>query len=242
MTAAPASTASRGTRILGGLTLVLVVAQVALGLFISPRDTDQGDQIRLMYVHVPAAITMYVAIFALAAGSIGWLWKRSRWWDLVATSAAELATAFVAIVLVTGSLWGRHTWGTYWDWDPRLTSTALLLLLLLGYLAVRRLPADPDSRNTRSAVVGLLAFADIPIVHYAVDWWRSLHQTATISTLSPTIGGLQLLSLMTGMVSFVVLFLWLLLHRFRVAWLEEQVEDQWLAEALAERRTEAEVG
>ena len=93
---------------------------------------------------------------------------------------------FTGLTLVTGSLWGRPTWGTYWEWDPRLTSTALLFVLFLGYLAVRGIPAERHVRARRAAVVGLVAFVDVPIVHYSVDWWRSLHQPATISRLEPT--------------------------------------------------------
>lgn len=236
------STSSRGTRILGGLALASIAALVAFGLFISPGDVAQGDQVRLLYLHAPSASVGYLAVFVAAAGSIMWLWKRSRWWDLVAASCAEIGALFIGITLLTGSLWGRHTWGSYWEWDPRVTTATLLFVLLLGYIAVRRLGGDPSARNTRSAVVALLAAADIPIVHKAVDWWRSLHQGRTVA--NPTdvrLEDLQLLSFAFGMAAFLFTFLWLVVHRFRVAWLEEQVEELWLDEAIGERRAEAEV-
>ncbi len=236
------STSSKGTRLLGLLALAGAGLLVAIGLFISPEDTQQGDQVRLIYIHVTAAITAYAAFATTAVGSIMWLWKKSRWWDLVAASAAEIGVVFTALCLISGSLWGRNTWGTYWEWDPRITSTTLLLLMFLGYLAVRRLPAGVPTRNTRSAVVGLVAFADVPVVHYAVDWWRSIHQGSTISNpLDVKIEGLQLLSLMVGMVTFLVVFLWLVVHRFRVAWLDDRAEELWLDAAVSERRLEAEV-
>jgi heme exporter protein C len=146
---------------------------------------------------------------------------------------------FTGLCLLTGSLWGRPSWGAYWVWDARLTSTALLFLLYIGYLTVRRLPADTDVRNRRSAYVALLAFVDVPIVHFSVSWWRSLHQDATITRIDPTIHGLMLFSLMLGFAVFSLLYAWLLIHRFRVAWLEDEVEEQGLEQAIEARRAEA---
>ncbi|HYF46725.1 MAG TPA: hypothetical protein VD926_10985, partial [Acidimicrobiales bacterium] len=111
----------------------------------------------------------------------------------------------------------------------------LLFVLFLGYLAVRRLPADPDVRSKRAAIAGLIAFVDVPIVHYSVEWWRTLHQGPTITRLDPQIDGLMLFSLMLGMVVFLLIYLWLMVHRFRVAYLEEQVDQQWLDRAIEER-------
>ena len=161
------------------------------------------------------------------------------WWDRVAASSAEVGVLFTGLCLATGALWGRPIWGVYWDWDPRLTSTALLFLMFAGYLVVRRLPTDPTTRARRSAIVGIVAFADVPIVHYAVDWWRSLHQDATLGTLDVKIEGLMLFSFVLGLVSFGLVYAWLLIHRFRLAWLEDQVEETGLDAAIAERRAEA---
>ncbi|MDZ7732300.1 MAG: cytochrome c biogenesis protein CcsA [Acidimicrobiia bacterium] len=150
-----------------------------------------------------------------------------------------MGVVFTSLALVTGMLWGRPTWGVFWVWDARLTSTALLLLLFLGYLAVRRLPADPHIRSRRAAVVALIAIIDVPIVHYSVDWWRSVHQPATISRLDPTIDGLMLFTLMTGIAVFLLFYLWMLVHRFRLEYLREQVAEHGLEHAIAERRAEA---
>jgi heme exporter protein C len=136
-------------------------------------------------------------------------------------------------------LWGRPTWGVFWVWDARLTSTALLLLLFLGYLAVRRLPADPEVRSKRAAVVALVAMLDVPIVHYSVDWWRSVHQPATVSRLDPTIEGLMLFTLMLALVVYLLFYLWMVIHRFRLEYLREQVDERGLAHAISERRAEA---
>jgi heme exporter protein C len=237
---APAHTGSRGTRVLGILSVAGLILLAVLALFISPADQTMGDVVRIMYIHVPAAITTYVAFGVTALGSLLYLWRRSTFWDTAAAAAAEIGVVFTGLTLITGSLWGHTTWGTYWEWDPRLTSTALLFVLFLGYLAVRGIPAERHVRARRAAIVGLLAFVDVPIVHYSVDWWRSLHQTATISTLKPTLDGLMLVTLMTGIVVFLVLFLWLMIHRFRVQYLEDQLAEGGLAEAIAERRREAE--
>jgi heme exporter protein C len=243
--AAPAHTGSVTSRLLGVLALAGLAATAVLGLVVTEPDAEppvgQGDSMRLLYVHVPSAILAYVAFGLTAVGSVLWLVRRSTWWDRVAASAAEVGVLFTALCLLTGSLWGRPTWGTYWDWDPRLTTTALLLLLFVGYLAIRRLPADPTVRAKRSAIVGLVAFADVPIVHFAVDWWRSLHQDATVGTLDVKLEGLQLFSFFVGLVAFSLFFAWSMLHRFRLAWLEDRVEETSLDAAIAERRAEAAV-
>lgn len=236
-------TGSRATRILGSVTLALLGALVLYGLVLTDPAPDppagQGDAMRLIYVHVPAAFSMYIPFTLTFVGSLLWLLRRSVWWDTLAGAAAEVGVLLTGICLVTGSIWGRPTWGTYWDWDPRLTSTAMMFLLYLGYLAVRRVPADRTVRNRRAAIVGLAAFVNVPIVHFAVDWWRSLHQDATIGTLDVKIHGLQSFTLYLGLVASLLATVWLLIHRFRLAWLEDRAEEHLLQAAIAERRREA---
>lgn len=236
---APIGTGSFGTRVLGVVALAGVAALLAFGLAWSPADRVQGDAVRIMYVHVPPAILMYVAFMVTAVGSVVYLWKKSRFWDLLAAASAEVGCVFTAMALVTGMLWGRITWGVYWVWDARLTSTALLLLLFLGYLAVRRIPADPAVRSKRAAIVALIAIIDVPIVHYSVDWWRSVHQPATVSRLDPTIDGLMLFTLMLGIAVFTLIYVWLTIHRFRLEYLREQVDEVGLDHAIDRRRAEA---
>lgn len=235
-------TGSPATRALGLLALVGAAIVALLGLVISPDDTEMGDAVRLLYIHVPMAITMYLAATTMAIGSAMWLWKKSAYWDLVAASAGELGVVFAGLTLLTGMIWGKPTWGTYWVWDGRLTSTALLFVLLLGYLAVRDLPAEPTVRNRRAAIVGLIAAIDLPIIHYSVDWWRGLHQEATIGRVDATLDGLMLFTLFLAMVVGTIIYLWLLIHRFRVEYLREQVAAVGLDAAIAERRSEAGVG
>jgi heme exporter protein C len=234
----PEHTGSRVTRILGALTLAGFAVVLVLALVVSPPDQVQGDAARLIYLHVPVAIAMNIGYALTAVGSAMWLWKKSRWWDTVAFAAAEVAVVFTVLTLATGMIWGRPTWGVYWTWDARLTTFSLLLLMYLGYLVVRQLPADIDVRNRRSAYVALLAFADVPVVYFSVTWWRSLHQAATLS-LNTTISGSMLFTLFVSIVVFTACFVWLLIHRFRLAWLEDEVEAKGLDLAISERRAEA---
>ena len=235
----PSDTTSRATRTLGALSLVGIAVLLAFAFGWSPEDVAQRDSVRLMYIHVPAAIIGFASCFLTTLASAMWLRRRTRGWDALAASSAEVGLVFIAIVLVTGMLWGRPTWGTYWTWDARLTSTALLAIMLVGYLALRGLPTDPETRSRRSAVLGLLLVPNVVLVHYSVDWWESLHQKATITRLDPTIEGLMLFTLVLGIAVFALVFAWLLVHRFRVAWLEDEVDRAGLESALAERRAEA---
>lgn len=232
--AAPASTGSRATRILGALSLVGAVLATYLGLVASDPDVVQKDAVRLFYVHVPVVSLMYIPVILCTIGSIMWLRKRSDGWDALASSSAEVATVFVGLGLVTGALWGEITWGTYWTWDARLTSTALLFLLLLGYLALRRYPAEPAARSKVSAVVGILLVPNAILVHYSVSWWRSLHQDATRG-FDTSMEGNQLSTYAVAQGVFVLILIWLSMHAFRNAWLALQAERGDLDLAIAER-------
>jgi len=233
------STASPLTRTLGLLAAVGVAATAWLGLVASPRDRVQLDSVRLMYVHVPAVTWMYVAVLVCALASGMWLRKRTDGWDVLAAAAAEIALLLTGLGLLTGSVWGRPTWGVYWVWDARLTSTAILFVLLLGYQALRRYPAEPQARSRMAAVLGLLLVPNAMIVHFSVDWWRSLHQDATVSKIDVTIEGLMLFTLAVSFVVMGVVCAWLLVHRFRVGWLERSAERHHLDAALADRRADA---
>jgi heme exporter protein C len=221
------------------LALASLALLVLYGLIISPADREMDDVVRLMYVHVPSATYLYLGCFLTTLASGMWLWKRTPGWDALAETGAEVALVFAFVTLLTGSLWGRPTWGTYWTWDARLTTTAVLTALLAGYLALRRLDVDPDARSTRAAVVGLLLVPNVVIVNRSVEWWRSLHQSATLARIDPTIEGDMLVALMVGFLALGLVFAWLTIHRFRVAWLEQQADRVDLDAALAARRAEA---
>lgn len=225
------------------MVAALLVLLVLSGLWWSSEDVVQGSTVRIMYVHVPSIWVAYMA-FALTAVCSGvYLSGRTRSvaWDRVAGASAEIGVLFVAVSLVTGSLWGRLTWGTYWVWDARLTSTAFLFITYVGYLAVRRLGGTLRQRARRSAVLALLAVLEIPLVHFSVVLWRSLHQEASVANPNAKVemDGLMLFTLMLGLATFTALFVWLVLHRQRVIHLEDTVADRGLDEAIASRRDEA---
>jgi heme exporter protein C len=234
-------------RLLGSLALVSVAATVWLGLWVTPPDKVQGQLVRLVYIHPPIAwVALYLAFGTAALASVLWLWPRtrSRFWDNLAAAAMEVGTVFTALTLITGSIWGRPTWGVWWAWDARLTSTALLLVLQLGYLALRRVPGDATARARRCAVGAVIAGVDVPIVHFSVDWWRTLHQGATVLNpdLSPTIHGIMAWTLLLGFVALTLVFFWMLVVRYRIQVLSERLEGAELEIALHERWAEGSPG
>ena len=237
------STGTVATRRLGALAIVMLTTLAVLGLILSPEDVNQGSTVRIMYVHVPTIWVAYIAFIFTAVCSATYLSGRNRSlaWDRVAGASAEIGVLFVALSLITGSLWGRITWGVYWVWDARLTSTAFLFITYVGYLAVRRLDGTQRQRARRSSVIALLAVLEIPLVHFSVRLWRSLHQEASVATggTDVELDDLMLFSLFFGLVAFSVLFVWLLLHRQRMLYLEDAMSSQGLDVAIEARRKEA---
>lgn len=231
------------TRGLGVAAIVGFVWLVGFGLLFSPDDEVQDDAVRILYVHVPSVWLAYLAFVVTAVCSAMYLFGRSRslTLDRLAGASAEIGVLFITITLVTGALWGRITWGVYWVWDSRLTTTAFLFVTYLAYLTVRRLGGSHAQRARRSGVMALLAVVQIPLVHFSVRLWRPLHQEATLARPNGdvSIDGLMLFSVLVGVVAFSLLFVWLLLHRYRVLTMEDVIDDQGLDRALAERRMEA---
>src|SRR5919106_6299923 len=235
----------RGTVLLGVAAGASLALLVVLGLFVSPPDETRRAAVRLFYLHVPAAWTAYLAFGVTTLASALYLWRRTRSpvWDTLAGASAELGVLFTGLTLVLGSLWGRPVWGVWWAWDARIVSTAVLFFLYLGYLALRQVQADPGVRAKRSAIAALVAFVDVPVVHFSVEWWRTLHQKGSVFNreLSPTIEGNLAWALLSGVVAFTFLYLYLLERRYRLAALEEAIEGRALDVAIAERRAEADV-
>ncbi|MBJ7421730.1 MAG: cytochrome c biogenesis protein CcsA [Ilumatobacteraceae bacterium] len=235
-------TGTRATRVIGVVTILVMAWVVVSGLIFTPQDVVQGESVRIMYVHVPSAWIAYLAFIVTAVASAGWLFgkKHSMGFDRFAGASAEVGVMFMAITLITGSLWGRLTWGEFWQWDPRLTTTAFLFVTYLGYLAVRRLDGSKEQRARRSAVVAMLAVLEIPLVHFSVVLWRSLHQGATVLNPSGDVkmDGLMLFTLFSGVVGFTLVFVWLVLHRQRTMLLVDIANSQGLDAAIATRRAE----
>jgi heme exporter protein C len=230
-------------RLTGVAAGVGIAATVWLGLWVTPPDKVQGNLVRLVYVHPPIAwVALYVSFGTALVASLLWLWKRTRsdYWDRLAGASMEVSIVFTALTLLTGSIWGRPTWGVWWAWDARLTSTALLLVMELGYVAIRRIPASLESRARRCAVAALITAVDVPIVHFSVIWWHTLHQGATVlnANLSPTIHGAMAWTLLLGFVAFTLAFVWMLAVRMRIETLSDALEGASLELALDERRAE----
>ncbi len=236
----PAHTGSTATRVLGIISLLGLVAVGVFGLVISPPDTELGETIRILYMHVPTVSVAYLAFVITAVASVAYLWKRTEFWDLLAASSAEIGVLFFALTIFNGMMWGKVTWGVFWRWEPRLVTTTVLFITYIGYLVVRSIPAQTRTRGTVSAVIGIMAVVNIPITHKAVDWWRGLHQSRSVlGTVDPEMQGTQLFTTYLSLTVFMVLFAWLLMHRFRLAWLSERAADSGLEGAIAERRAEA---
>lgn len=233
-------TGDRATRILGWGALVTGALTAWLGLVVTPPDAVQGQLVRLIYVHPASATTCYVGFGLCALASLAYLWPRtrSRRWDRLAAASAEVGVIFCILTLVTGSIWGRGSWGVWWTWDARLTLTALLCAVFIGYLALRRAGGDPDARAKRSAVVALLCFLVVPIDHEATTWWTTLHQSNTLLRANPLIHGIQLYTMLLSFVAFGFGFAWLTLHRYRVEVLEDRFDEEGFVYAIAERRAE----
>ncbi len=229
------------TLALGIAALVALTATYALGLAL-PDTVEQGGYARLIAIHPGVAWASYVAFGVTALASAAWLLPRTRrpTWDHLAGASAEVGVVFTVLTLVTGSIWGRPTWGEWWVWDARLTLSALMLAIYLGYLALRRVPADPDVRAGRSAVVALLAVLIVPINHFAVEWWRTLHQGRSLAQLTPQndLDGSFIGAMAVGFLAMTLVYAWLTVHRVQVARLEDAEADAALRDALVERRAE----
>ena len=231
------------TKWVGVVSLAAVIADVWLGLWVTPPDVNQGDFVRLVYIHPALAwVALYLAFGVAAICSILYLWPRTRSFtmDRIAAASVEVGVVFTVLTLITGSIWGRPTWGVWWTWDARLTSTALLAVMFIGYLALRRVPSDPHVRARRCAIAAIIAAIDVPIVHFSVQWWQTLHQSATVlnPNLTPTIHGIMAWTLLLSFLAFTGIFVWMLLVRFDMAVLEDAGVDDGLESALIDRRAE----
>ena len=210
----------RAQTLLGAAALVLLAAGAYVGLFASPPDAFQGEYVRIMYAHVPNAWVAYVAFAITCVASGLYLWKRTPRYDHVARSATELGVVFTGLALVTGSIWGRPVWGTWWTWDARLVTTAVLFFIYIGALLVRGLADDPQRGARLAAVVSIIGFLDVPVIHYSVIWFRTLHQPASFTRGEIKMAPPMLAALMISLLAFSVLFAYLLALRVHLARVE----------------------
>jgi heme exporter protein C len=207
------------TRFLGVHAVATALAMTLLltgALWYAPADRLQGPSQRIFYIHVPAAWIGLLAFLVVFVASIAYLVTRAARWDRLAASSAEVGVVFTTGVMVTGPLWARPVWGVYWDWDPRLTSFFVLWLLYLSYLVLRSYVPEPTRRARYSAVLGIVAFLDVPLVYVSVRWWRTLHPEPVVANAAgPQLPGSMLAVLLIGIVAFTLLAT--LLLRLRMA-------------------------
>ena len=239
MTTPRTRASARASAVLGWASLMLVGATVGLGLVLPPSQ-EQAEYSRLIAVHPPAAWASYVAVGVAAVSAIGFLLSRRRGWDRLTIASLEVGAVFTAITLATGSIWGRPTWGVWWEWDARLTTEALLLAVLLGAVALRRSLAPGRGRAVITSVAALATVGLLPVVHFSVEWWRSQHQAGTLLAPDPSTNADNpyIAAMLLGFVAFSVLFAWMVVQRVRIEALEEEAEGIVLERAITERRAE----
>ena len=209
---------------MGALAAILLA--LYFGIFSSPADYQQGETVRIMYVHVPAAWMALFAytLMALASGSF-LIWKHPLA-DLSAQAAAPIGAGFTAIALVTGALWGQPMWGTWWVWDARLTSVLVLFFLYLGYMALVNGFDDPERGSRMGAILALVGFVNVPIIKFSVDWWNTLHQPASISRLdAPAIDTSMLIPLLLMAIGFKLFFISILILRIKIQLLKKRIRS-----------------
>ena len=205
------------------LELVSMLGLLICGLWIFlklPIETSQGFPQKIMYLHVPSVIAAYLAFFIVFVYSIAYLWKRELMFDQIAKASAEVGQIFCVLVLITGAIWGRTTWGTYWVWDARLTTTLLLFLIFMGYFLLRMSVNDRDKEARLASVIGIIGFLDIPIIHKSVEWWRTLHQPSTLfnvdsGEVNPSMPQELLIPLLASTLVMLLFYFYLLLLRYQ---------------------------
>ena len=216
---------ARAATVLGWLTFVSLALSVA-GIFLyAPTERIQGDVQRIFYFHVPIALNSYLAFFVVFAGGLAYLWKRDERWDRWARCSAEVGVLYATLMLLTGSIWAKPIWGTWWTWDARLTLTLFLFFLFVGYLALRGSLHDPAERARFSAVVGILGMLLVPFIHLSVYLFRTLHpQPIVLKPSAPSLPPEMLRTLLVSTAVFTLLYVGLVTLRYGLALAEEARE------------------
>jgi len=209
---------------LGILALLAVLIGLYLALVYAPADVLQGDVQRIMYIHVPTAWVAFFAFFVVFVSSLVYLWKRLPEADRLAYGAAEIGVLFTALSLIAGSIWGKPAWGTWWTWDARLTTTAILLVIYVGYLMLRSFVEEPERRARLAALVGIIGFIDVPVIYMSVLWFRTLHQPPSIQRGGASMPESMLFTLLFNFMAYTLVFAFFLVKRVRIASLNVIIE------------------
>ena len=220
----------------GMLAAVSLGCGMLWGLAFAPADYQQGNSFRIIYIHVPSAILAQSAYVMMAvAGALGLIWKM-KLADMVAKCIAPIGASMTFLALVTGSIWGKPTWGTWWVWDARLTSMLILLFLYFGVMALQSAISDRGQAAKASAVLALVGVVNIPIIKYSVEWWNTLHQPATFTvTEKPTMPAEMWVPLLIMVIGFYCFFTWVLFMRTRIEILEREWRTAWVRELAINR-------
>lgn len=219
---------------LAGITAILMGIGLFWGLVIAPADYQQGDSYRIIFIHVPSAwMSLFIYTVMASAGAIALIW-RVKVAEVIGSASAPLGASFTLLALVTGSLWGKPMWGTWWVWDARLTSELVLLFLYLGYMALQSAIEDPRQAARAAAILALVGVVDLPIIHYSVEWWNTLHQGPTVTKFdAPSIHWSMLVPLLIMAVAFMTYYATLLLIRTRAELLERERNNGWVRQVLS---------
>jgi heme exporter protein C len=210
-------------RALGWLAVLGLAAGLVMAFLVAPREATQGQVQRIMYLHVPAVWVAYLAFGVVFAASLAYLWRRIPAADRLAHAAAEVGVLFLGITIASGSLWGKPTWGTWWTWDARLTSVAVVFLIYLGYLLLRRAVEDRERAARYAAILGLLGAPNIYLVHVSVYWWRTLHQPPSLLKAGPpTMPAVFWSAIVVNFVAFALLSAYFVARRTRLLRWEEE--------------------
>ena len=217
---------------LGWSTLILLLIGSYWGLVIAPTDYQQKDSYRIIYIHVPAAwMSLFIYMVMAGSGAAALIWK-TKVSEIIANSCAPIGASFTFLALVTGSLWGKPMWGTWWEWDARLTSELILLFLYLGYMALQAAIEDRRTAARASAILAIVGVVNIPIIHYSVEWWFTLHQGPTVTKFSaPSMDKSMLYPLLVMAIAFKLFFLTAMLQRSRNEILDRESTSTWVLES-----------
>ena len=208
---------------LGWIAALALVAGLVMAFGVAPREITQGNVQRIMYLHVPTVLIAYLAFAVVFVASIVYLWRRDPAADRLAHASAEIGVIFTGVTIAAGAIWGKPTWGTWWTWDARLTSVAILFVMYLGYLLLRGMIEDGERAARYSAVLGIIAALDVPLVHFSVYWWRTLHQPPSLLRPGPASMPREIvLALLVNIVAFALLYTYFMVKRVGVLRREEE--------------------
>jgi heme exporter protein C len=210
-------------QLLGVVTFAVVLLATYLALGYAPTSTRGHDQ-RIFYFHVPVAWVGFLAFFVVFVASIAYLWRRTPGWDRLARSSAELGLLFTTLMLVTGSIWAKSDWGTWWTWDAQLTTSLILWFIYLGYLMLRAYAPTRQQGATYAAVLGIVGFVDVPIVYLAAEWANTLHPDKVVTPRGSSMPSEMLLAFLVSLGAYTLLYVYMLFQRLRVERLHDRLE------------------